>query len=186
MFDDETIDQESEEIEWHIEKVGRYYKWRPGSSFKVDAQVAGEYLEELREQNDGVLTKTDVYQAAQDPDSPIHGEFQWDVQKAAEAHWRARAGDMIRHLAIVRVKQMPASDGVPAFLNVRLTTTEGTKRGYVTGTEVLSSADLHEQVVAQALKQLKGLEGRYGKLVELDGVWEAIRKAEKRRANKKK
>lgn len=41
-------------------------------------------------------------------------------------------------------------------------------------------------MVAQALKLLKGLEERYGKLVELDGVWEAIRKAEKKRASKKK
>jgi len=52
--------------------VGRIYKWRPGSTFKVEAQIAGDYLEKLREENEGYLTPTEVYEAAMDEDSPIH------------------------------------------------------------------------------------------------------------------
>ena len=164
-------------------KQGRIYKWRPGSTFKVDAQEAGEYLEELREQKeDEALTPTDVYEAAQDPDSPLHEEFEWDVEKAAKAHWRDRAGNLLRHLAVVRVWTEEASDGVPAFLSVNVTSGS---RGYVSAEQVYASADYHEQVVEQALKMFKGLQARFGKLGELSDIWKAIEKAEKKRAKKK-
>lgn len=168
-------------------KRGRIYKWRKGSSFKVEAQVAGELLEDLREKNGGFLDKEDVWKAAQDPDSPIHEEFEWDVDKAAQAHWKSRAGDMIRHLAVVRILDTPPEEGMPAFINVVIQTDDDDKRrGYVTGTQVLSDADLHQQAIDQALKLLKGLEARYNAIVELDDIWKAIRKAEKKRNSYKK
>lgn len=163
-------------------KQGRIYKWRPGATFKVEAQVAGEYLEDLREDSGGALTTTAVYEAAMDPDSPLHEEFEWDVEKAAQAHWRDRAGNLIRHLAVVRVKNQKASSGIPAFMSVNVTSGQ---RGYVNAEQVYSSADYHHQVVDQVLKQLKGLQERYGKLEELDEIWSAIEKTEEARAKKK-
>lgn len=169
-----------------MSKKGRIYKWRKGSSFRVDAQVAGEFLEDLREQNGGLLTKDVVWEAAQNPESPIHKEFEWDVEIAAREHWKSRAGDMIRHLAVVRILDTPPEDGVPAFVNVVVKTDDDERRGYVTGTQVLSDADLHQQAIDQALRLLKGLEARYNAIVELDDIWKAIRKAEKRRESYKK
>jgi hypothetical protein len=163
-------------------KQGRIYKWRPGSTFKADAQEAGEFLEELREKNGGVLTTTAVYEAAQDQDSPLHDDFEWDVEKAARAHWRERARDVMRHLAVVRIKTQKAPSGVPAFMSVNVT--QG-KRGYVSADQVKSSADFREQVIDQALRLLNGLKSRFETIQELDGIWKAIATAEKRRARQK-
>jgi len=163
-------------------KKGRIYKWRPGATFKVDAQEAGEFLEDLKEQQGGVLTTTAVYEAAMDEDSPIHDEFEWDVEKAAQAHWRDRAGNMMRHLAVVRIKTHKPASGVPAFMSVNVT---AGKRGYVSTEQVQSSADFQQQVIDQAIKLLNGLKARFETISELDEVWTAIAKAEKRRARQK-
>jgi len=160
----------------------RVYKWRAGSTFKVDAQVAGEYLEELKEQNDGLLEPNVVWEAARDPESPIHEEFEWDVEKAAERHWRQRARNLMNHVAVVASYNETAGDGAPAFISVQVATK---KRAYVSAAQVIANEDWHEQAIASCFKQLKGLESRYGKLTELDDVWNAIRKAEKKRSRAK-
>jgi len=161
---------------------GRIYKWRQGSTFKTEAQVAGEFLEHLREEMGGHLTPTAVYEAAMDEESPIHEEFEWDIQKAAQAHWRDRAGNMMRHLAVVRVQEQSADNGVPAFMSVTVTVGE---RGYVSAAQVYSSSDYKQQTIDQALKMLNGLKARFGMLEELGVVWKAIARAEKNRIKSK-
>lgn len=161
---------------------GRVYKWRRGSTFKVDPQVAGEYLEELKDENDGLLQPDTVWQAARDPSSPIHDEFEWDMEKAAARHWRQRARNLMNHVAVVATYEESADDGAPAFINVKVATKQ---RAYVNTAQVIANEDWHDQAVASCLKQLKGLQARYEKLTELDEVWAAIRKAEKKRKRAK-
>jgi len=85
----------------------------------------------------------------------------------------------MRHLAVVRVQTQKASDGVPAFTSVNVTYGQ---RGYVSSEQVYSSADYRQQTLDQALTLLKGLQDRFGKFEELDEIWKAIAKAERRRA----
>jgi hypothetical protein len=160
--------------------AGRIFKWSPGASFKCDAQQVGEYLEELREQNGGLLTADDVWQdAAANEDAPHHDDFEWDVDEAAKRHWRERARDLLRHIAVVRVHMDEPDEGVAAFVNV---TTDESQRGYVSVDAVVENEDYRAQAVRQCLKMLKGLQRRFGWLEELQPIWAAIRSAEKRRA----
>jgi len=41
---------------------------------------------------------------AKKKDSPIHHLFDWDVGRAAEAHWRAKAQYYLRHINVVEVE----------------------------------------------------------------------------------
>jgi hypothetical protein len=165
---------------------GRIYKWRKGSPFKVDAQVAGEHIAKLQEERGGVLTPDDVVDDAKDPSSPLHDEFEWDVEKAAAAHWRQRARGLMNHVVVVRTySEDPDDDGLPAFINVRVETQE---RGYVPLEYAIADVDYRQSAIEQAWKLLQGLQRRFKHLSDpaLDAIWAAIEKAEKHRTKKKK
>lgn len=49
----------------------------------------------------GRITPAAVVVAARDPKNPLHREFNWDVDKAAMAHWLDRARDLIREVRLV-------------------------------------------------------------------------------------
>ena len=73
-------------------------------------------LELLRSRNNGRLTPDDVWRDGQaDPASPLHSEFSWDVQKAAENHWRARARQIIEE-CYVQVRVNLTTFRVPTYV----------------------------------------------------------------------
>lgn len=48
----------------------------------------------------GYIEPATVVAAARDPKSPIHDEFEWDVHKAAQAHWLDTARQLIRFVRL--------------------------------------------------------------------------------------
>jgi len=64
-------------------------------------QELEQVLEEIRDQNGGTLTPEAVWKAAREPDHPLHTEFTWDVEKAAENWWTEQARRIIRRVQIV-------------------------------------------------------------------------------------
>lgn len=161
---------------------GRIYKWAPGSTFKTEAQVAGEYIEELRQEN-GYITPEMVWKAAEDPDSPIHGDFEWNERKAAENHWRERARNMVNHIVVVRTYDEPADEALRAFVSVVVSEKE---RAYVDIETVKSDEEMRQDLIDDILAKLKAFQKRYEQITELDSIWAEITKAEKRRAKKVK
>lgn len=87
----------------------------------------------LADANGGKITPDDVIEAARSPQSPLHGYFQWDVDKAAIAHWRATA----RHLiASVRYQITTKSTIVEVVAYVRNPDLPAHEQGYL-DTQVL-------------------------------------------------
>lgn len=62
-------------------------------------------LEQIRQKHHGRLTKQDVVkEARQNKKSVLHGEFDWNIQNAAMAHWLDRANELIvKYVTIVTV-----------------------------------------------------------------------------------
>ena len=61
------------------------------------------------EDDAGAIKPNLVVEAARDPDSPLHGYFEWDDSVAAHQHRLAQAGELIRKLTItVTVEDRPA------------------------------------------------------------------------------
>lgn len=58
-------------------------------------------LLQLSNANGGTLTADIVITDARDPSSPLHGEFQWDPQQAAQAHWVSVASRLINSYRVV-------------------------------------------------------------------------------------
>jgi hypothetical protein len=63
----------------------------------------------------GGLTPEIVVADAKDPASPIHEEFEWDMEKAAEQHWLDQARTLIRRIHIVSHKR-EATVHVPQYV----------------------------------------------------------------------
>lgn len=162
---------------------GRIYKWAPGSTFKTDAQVAGEFIEALRQENDGFVTPEMVWKAAEDPGSPIHDDFEWNERKAAENHWKERARNLVNHIVVVRVQQEPADEGMRAFVSIIVSEK---KRAYVDIGTVRSDEEMRQCLIKDILAKLNAFKKRYAQITELDEIWAAIEKAEKRRAKASK
>ncbi len=68
-----------------------------------------EALEQIRAEGGGVLHPANVVEAAQDPASPLHADFEWDDGEAAIQHRLNQARTLIR--AVVRI--MPAGNRGP-------------------------------------------------------------------------
>lgn len=49
----------------------------------------------------GRVTPKAVWQAARDPSSPLHSDFDWDVTRAAEATWERTAAELIRQVKFI-------------------------------------------------------------------------------------
>jgi len=66
---------------------------------KTDVTEIAVALRDL-ESKAGKLLPADVVEAARDPMSPLHGQFEWDDSAAAEAYRLQQAGDLIRRVKI--------------------------------------------------------------------------------------
>lgn len=116
------------------------YQFKQGATYKgIDAQQAGEALEEIRISHKGELRPEDVVKSAKAKGSPLHGAFTWDDSKAASEFRLQEARQLIRSVVLVEGKDCD----LPAFWNVIVATTnnqgEPEKRRYYQSAKVIAS-----------------------------------------------
>ncbi len=127
------------------------YQWRPGFSWKVDPQVAGQRFADLVEEADGTLTASMIVDDARPATSPLHNDFEWDDSVAAN-EWREHtARMMIASVVVVNVREPEPGEKrvmpVRAFVNVR----QEDRRGYTTTARVVTDKELFKQLVDDIL-----------------------------------
>jgi len=130
-------------------------------------------LEAIREANGGILQPEAVVAAASDPNSALHDRFTWDDTEAAHQYriWEAR------HLIRLMVTVLPGKEEAPTPLYVSLHSDRKAEGGgYRILTDVLAKRDLREQLLEEALEDLRQLEAKYQQLTELAEVFVASRK----------
>lgn len=141
------------------------YLYKPGAQIKTPAEVAGQVCQEL--EASGGLTAKRLLDASRPVDAPLHEEFIWDDTEAAEKYREHQAAHIIRCI-IVRPEAV-SKEPVRAFVNV-----SDEQRSYRSLDIVLQKTNLREQLLGQALKDLKAFEVKYSTLSELAEVFEAI------------
>lgn len=153
------------------------YEWTDGSraSSGIAAQAAGEILETISKANGGVIQPPDVVNAAKPKSSPIHNAFEWNDSIAAEQFRLQQARALINSISVV--VKIGNADTVPtrAFVNMRHTE-QG--QGYVTIKDGLTKPEYRDQVLAEALTEIKSWQARYKQLSELSRIFEAIEEIE--------
>jgi len=114
-----------------------------------------------------LLTPGDVVTFAGDPDTALHGKFEWNDSKAAHAHrlWQARQ-------LIVKVTILDSGDGEPGQAFVSLSPDRGAG-GYRSSKDVLSSEEMRLQLVKDALTDFRLFRVKYYRVKELAALWAA-------------
>lgn len=114
----------------------------------------------------GLLKPEAIVAAAQDPNSPLHGQFTWDDDEAAR-RWRLeQARFLIKSYTVV---YEPLNIRIRGF--VSLDSDRQQEGGYRRLSDVMERADLKQEMLSIALRDLEQAESKYKHLTELDGVW---------------
>lgn len=124
--------------------------------------------------NNGLLKPKDVVAFAEDSTTALHNRFEWDDTKAGYQYrlWQAR--QMIEIVFDI----IPTEKGnvdVRTYISLKhdRSTPEG---GYREMKVVLSDRELRQQLLDQALEELKAFQVKYKDLQELANVFRTIKK----------
>ena len=131
----------------------------------------------LYDAHDGLLAPTAIVEAARDPDSPLHDEFEWDDDAAAEAYRLAQAGGLIRRIRLHVIKADPKSKKVTATV-IRQFQSRPSQRhadgGYESVQDIFADPIKRGELLHQVLREMNAYRKRYAVLSELQHVWQAI------------
>jgi hypothetical protein len=120
-----------------------------------------------------LLTPEQLVQSARIKTSPFHDDFTWDDTEAADK-WRLyQARQMLR----VCVEVVPVNQkDVPTRVFVSLTTDRKQDGGYRIMTAVLSNKERRDQLLQDALAELRVFEMKYSQIEELAELFLTVKK----------
>ena len=135
-------------------------------------------LAEIEAENGGRLTPDAVVADAKDPSSPLHPYFEWDVKKAAAAHWIEQARALI---SSVHVVVRTDTKSVRSVYYVRDPRADTHEQGYVSVKTLRTDADLAREAllseftcVAHALRRARELAVALGSASEVESLLQSV------------
>lgn len=146
------------------------FEWKPGSRYKVDANIAGTVCEQL--EAEGNLSAKSLLDVSRPEDAPLHSVFEWDDAIAAEAYRETQAGGIIRNL-VIRVDENPETEPVRGFFKISTTETS-----YTNVNTILVKPNLRQQLLKKALAEMTAFQKKYSSLCELASVFSAMQDAQ--------
>lgn len=141
-----------------------------------DAQVYGPELYRLSEQHER-LTPEIIVNAASAKRSVLHTYFDWDDSEAAIKWRKSQARKLVRSIKIV-IEDSPEEEEIQLFYNVE----NGRGQKYVTVFTILKDAEYRQQLIEQALNEIKRWEIKYKQLNELRQIFQAVEQVQKKLA----
>lgn len=142
------------------------YTWKDGARVKASAQEAGEIFERLAAE--GRLTPAELIRESEPEDAPLHKEFEWNDQKAAQAYREVRARELIRYIAIK--PEAKADIPIRAFFRAD----DSAKNKYEPVNLILADTDKHAYLLKQALMEMTTFIRKYKALKELKPIIDAM------------
>lgn len=142
------------------------YQWKKAAHIKTDAQTAGEVCEQL-ESTIG-LSAVNLLDVSRAADAPLHNEFEWDDETAAEEYRLQQARHIINCLCIKTEGAEKAAEPVRAFFKVEKAEL------YDSLNVILRSEDKHAALLRAAAAELAAFQRKYNALAELQPLWEII------------
>ena len=141
-----------------------------------------EELEQIRESNDGILYPQSVVDFARNEETALHDKFEWDDTVAGENYrvWQARK--IIRAVAILIPRQ---NEPIQAYVSMVADRYQGEEKqekvgGYRCMVDVLSTPDLRETLLSEALAEFEMWERKYTMITELADIFAAAKTAKQK------
>lgn len=145
------------------------YQWKSASRIRADVNASAEVMNQLAERN--ALTAENLVEVSRPIDAPLHNEFEWDNNKAADEYRKAQARNIINALVIVPDEQIPAKEPVRAYFKIEQ------ERTYTQLTTIMSNPTRKELLLKTALSELSAFQRKYATLEELTDVMQSIESA---------
>lgn len=142
----------------------KYSYGNMGNLFKNPAEVAGPICQKLKETVG--LTPENLVKMSEKEDAPLHNEFEWNNDVAAEKWREEQASNIIRHLIIVRtdVTELPHYKD-RAFVH------SGIKEvGYLPLAEALTTEKWRANLLKAAYRDMEIFTAKYHRLEELSQI----------------
>lgn len=142
------------------------YEWKTKGLYKADADVVGKIFENL--ENTVGLTAENVVEVSRDESSPIHNEFEWDNDVAAEEWRKQQATNMIRNISVVLAEEIDNDvKSVRAFYATELHQYENIQA-------IFNNDSKKEDLLQKAIRELQSFKKKYAFLSKLSVVFDAI------------
>lgn len=143
---------------------------------KQDIKLAA--FEALIARHEGHVGPRTLLDAARDPGSPFHDEFEWDDGDAAELYRLAQASQLLRRWkgTIIKIDIEAKVVKVEAVRRVQ-SPESGRKRGadsYQPVESILANPQTRDDMLRTVLRELVAYRKRYAQLVALADIWRAI------------
>jgi hypothetical protein len=144
------------------------YEWKADARFPIGAQVAAERLHKIRDKN-GELTPRSVVSDASSPRSPLHPCFEWNDEKAADAHrlWQARK--LIGSIVVAEYADAPVACETRAFVHLSSSSPQ-----YFPIEVAMTSEDMRDEILSRARREIKLWRARYDAYAEFADIVAAI------------
>lgn len=129
------------------------YQWKTGARIKTDPVVALNVMSELDKQ--GRLNAETLVEVSKPEDAPMHNEFEWNDQVAAD-EWRKQQARCIIHSITYIDENDPKPEPTRVFFNI-----EEHSGNYTAIQTIIKSEDKTEALKSQALKELQAFTRKY-------------------------
>jgi len=145
------------------------YQWKADSRFSIGADIAAKRLSKIKKQN-GAITPRAVVDDAASPKSPLHPCFEWDDDKAADAHRLSQARKLIGSIVVAEIigNELVSSE-VRAFVHI---TAESPR--YEPIEIAMRDREMREEILARAWQEIKIWQKRYAAYEEFADIVDAI------------
>ena len=141
---------------------------------KSNRDAIRKRLQELSDRNNGRITPDIVVKDAKKKTSPMHGEFDWDINKAAQAHWLHQARQLISSVRVVITNETRT---ISTVRYVRDPSVPGKTQGYIGIAELKSDHEMARESLlyefgraATALKRARDLAAALDMMDEVEEV----------------
>lgn len=148
------------------------YSWKPGSRIKASAEEAGAVMSRL--EASGGLTPKRLVDVSRPEDAPLHNEFEWDDEVAAELYRENQAAHVIRCIVVkTEEKEEPT---VRAFFPVH----KENPSTYTSIQTIVKRPDLMDTLLEQAVKEMTAFQKKYESIEMLRPLCNEMSNAVKR------
>lgn len=144
------------------------YKWKTGYHSKVSAEIAGEVLDRLS--NENRLTAKDLVDISRPEDAPLHNAFEWNDSEAAE-RWREQQGRMMINSIVVQTEETKEREPVRAFFVI-----ESGSSNYEPIMTIMRNEDKRQKLFETARRELAAFKAKYKALQEFEKLFAEIDK----------